>query len=200
MIPAETPKKLRLAILVGSKGRGSNLMNLLEASAAGEIPAEVSLVVSPVADNPASLFAHEKGVAVQVLSPKTEDYDSKLLDTLMEHKVDLVCLAGYMTLLPNIIVRRYSGKILNIHPALLPKFGGKGMYGVKVHEAVIEGKERESGATVHWVTERYDEGEIVIQIRCSVEPDDTPETLSQRVLACEHLAYRQAIRMVAGYD
>ncbi|MFN3683119.1 MAG: formyltransferase family protein, partial [Fimbriimonadaceae bacterium] len=108
----------------------------------------------------------------------------------------LVCLAGYMRLLPKEVLDSFPNRVLNIHPALLPKFGGKGMYGMRVHEAVLRAGEAESGCTVHLVNERYDEGPIVVQLRCPVLPDDTPETLAARVLELEHRAYPEAVRKV----
>jgi phosphoribosylglycinamide formyltransferase-1 len=103
-------------------------------------------------------------------------------------------LAGYLRLLPVEVLRKFPGRVLNIHPALLPKFGGKGMYGRHVHEAVIASGDSESGASVHLVDERYDEGQVLVQRRCSVLPDDTPQSLAARVLKEEHLAYVEALQ------
>ncbi|HXH62363.1 MAG TPA: formyltransferase family protein, partial [Fimbriimonadaceae bacterium] len=115
---------------------------------------------------------------------------------LEKERIDVVCLAGFMVLLPVNIVHKYAGRILNIHPALLPKFGGKGMYGIRVHQAVIAAGEKESGCSVHVVTEKYDEGPILLQKRCPVLTDDTPETLADRVLDLEHTAYPEALKLV----
>ena len=101
-----------------------------------------------------------------------------------------------MFLLPQEVVRRYEGRILNIHPALLPKYGGKGMYGIHVHEAVIAAGEKESGCSIHFVNERYDEGAVLLQKKCPVLPDDTPESLAERVLDLEHTAYPEALKML----
>ena len=109
---------------------------------------------------------------------------------------DIICLAGFLRILPPEIVRRYEGRILNIHPSLLPKFGGKGMYGRKVHEAVLRAGERASGCTVHYVTEEVDNGPVILQRRVDVYPEDTPETLEQRVHSLELEAYPEAIRIV----
>lgn len=112
-----------------------------------------------------------------------------VLRELLGQRIDLVVLAGFMRLVPAEMVRAFPGCILNIHPALLPKYGGKGMYGHRVHEAVLAAKERESGITIHHVNERYDEGEHIAQFRCAVAADDTPETLAERVHALEHAHY-----------
>src|SRR5208337_379575 len=122
--------------------------------------------------------ARRKGLAVGVVPYKIEDYAARLLDLLQSERCDLICLAGFMRLLPSEILDAYPDRILNIHPALLPKHGGKGMYGMHVHEAVLAAGDKESGCTVHLVNERYDEGRIVLQMRCPVEAGDTPETLA----------------------
>ncbi len=182
----------RLAIIVGPRGRGTNLRALTEACRSGSIPAEVQVVVSPLPENPASEFARSNGLRLEVVPPG-ERYGECLLTAL--EGSDLVCLAGYLRLLPDEVLERYQ--VLNIHPALLPKYGGKGMYGLRVHEAVLAGGEAESGCTVHRVTPVYDEGEILVQMRCAVLPGDTPETLAARVLELEKQAYPEAVRRVA---
>lgn len=184
----------RIAIIVGSKGRGSNMLALIEACESKAIDAEVVVVISPRHETLAVSRAIEKGVEVVVLNPDDVHFSTELLHVLEKHAVDLVCLAGYMRLLPKEVTDSFKGRILNIHPALLPKYGGKGMYGLKVHESVIAAGEKESGCSVHYVTEQYDEGEILLQMRCVVKPEDTPETLAQRVLALEHECYVEAVR------
>lgn len=109
---------------------------------------------------------------------------------------DFICLAGFMKLLPSEVLRAFPNRVLNIHPALLPKFGGKGMYGHHVHEAVLAAGEKESGCTVHLVTDQYDEGEILVQLCCPVRATDTPESLAARVLELEHRAYPEAVRLL----
>lgn len=130
------------------------------------------------------------GVRAAVIEPG-EDYGARLLAEL--GSCDWICLAGYLRLLPSEVLARFPNRVLNIHPALLPKFGGKGMYGQRVHEAVIAAGETESGCTVHYVNEQYDEGAIILQRRCPVEAVDTAETLAARVLEQEHLAYVEAL-------
>ena len=123
-------------------------------------------------------------------------YGERLLTSLRGTRSEWICLAGFLRLLPTDVLGAFPRHVLNIHPALLPKFGGKGMYGAKVHAAVLEAGETESGCTVHYVTNHYDEGEIIVQRRCPVLPNDTPETLAARVLKEEHLAYVEALRKV----
>lgn len=169
---------------------------LARAGQSGAMPASVVLVVAPRSTTPALETAAELGVPSVVLDWKAEGYPAALLSALREAEADIVCLAGYMTLLPDVVLAAFPGRVLNIHPALLPKFGGKGMYGHHVHEAVLAAGEPESGASVHLVTPVYDEGEVVVQLRCPVEAGDTPETLAARVLTLEHKAYPMAVAEV----
>lgn len=158
-------------------------------------PAEAAVVVSPKEDVPAVEGARAKGLPIAIVDPNSsENYGADLRQTLEENHVEWICLAGYLRLLPAEILHDYANRILNVHPALLPKFGGKGMYGMRVHEAVLAAGEKESGCTVHLVTEHYDEGPILLQKRCAVEPGDTPETLAMRVLKLEHQAYSEALK------
>lgn len=152
------------------------------------------MVIAPKSDIGAVDEAGVLGVCVKPIPPTYENYGQALLSGL--EGVDLVCLAGYLRLLPVEVLRAFPNRILNVHPALLPKFGGKGMYGNHVHQAVLAAGEKESGATVHLVTEHYDEGRILVQRRCLVLPDDSPESLAERVLAEEHRAYIEAIRQI----
>jgi phosphoribosylglycinamide formyltransferase-1 len=179
----------RIAIIVGTKGRGSNMRAIIDACRMGRLPATVAVVISPKAYTPAVDAAESLGARVEII----EDFENRLMKSLADHHTDLVCLAGYMRLIPELAVKEYEGRMLNIHPALLPKFGGKGMWGAKVHEAVLSAGEMESGCTVHYVSDKYDEGSILLQMKCAVEPFDTPETLAARVLALEHECYVQAI-------
>lgn len=180
----------RIGILIGPKGRGSNMRAILEACLDGRLNAD-AVVITPVPGTPAADWAAEHGFRVLCVPP-SESYGTELLGAL--EGCTLVCLAGFLRLLPTQVIDAFPHAVLNIHPALLPKFGGKGMYGMHVHEAVIAAQETESGCTVHYVTERYDEGAIVLQSRCPVSPDDTPETLASRVLELEHKSYVAAIQ------
>jgi folate-dependent phosphoribosylglycinamide formyltransferase PurN len=153
---------------------------------------KVANVIAPKAEAPAVEVALNLGLEVAIV-PYGEEFESKLLKAL--EGSDWICLAGFLRLLPESVVDRWNGKILNIHPALLPKFGGKGMYGMHVHEAVIAAGETESGCSVHYVTKEYDEGAVMMQARCPVEPNDTPETLAARVLTLEHETYFKALKV-----
>ncbi|HXG24901.1 MAG TPA: phosphoribosylglycinamide formyltransferase [Chthonomonadales bacterium] len=193
---------LRIAVLVSGHGRGSNLQAILDACASGEIPGRVAVVIGTRADAPAMERARNAGVPTVTISPRryAEDesgYAAALLNTLRAHDVRLICLAGYMRILPQPVVEAYRGKIMNVHPALLPLFGGKGMYGEHVHRAVLESGMKVSGCTVHFVDEHYDTGPIILQATVPVRDDDTPETLAARVLPEEHKTYVCAIRLFA---
>ncbi len=120
----------------------------------------------------------------------------RVLHLLKEHDIDFVVLAGFLWLVPLNIIQEYKGKIINIHPALLPKYGGKGMYGMNVHEAVIKNKETISGITIHYVNEEYDKGDIIIQARCKVEDSDTPETLAEKIHELEHEYFPKTIEKI----
>lgn len=183
----------RLAILVGAKGRGSNMVALLRGCADGTIPAEPLVVIAPREGTEAA--TNVGTVPVRVVEPG-EDYGGRLVEALQ--KATVVCLAGFTRLLPTEVIEAFPERVLNIHPSLLPRHGGPGMYGRRVHEAVLASGDAESGCTVHLVTERYDEGAAVLQARCPVEVDDTPETLAARVLKLEHRTYPQAVRLLLG--
>jgi phosphoribosylglycinamide formyltransferase-1 len=191
---------VKLHIAVFASGGGSNFQALLDhQSPAGSW--EIVLLVTDRADAGAVARARAADVEVAVVASTGREPTAlarELLDALEEHRVDLVLLAGYLKLVPREVVERYGGRILNIHPALLPKFGGKGMYGMNVHRAVLEAEEKESGATVHLVDEEYDRGEIVQQRRVPVLPGDTPEALAARVLAVEHQLYPAAVDQVCA--
>ncbi len=158
-------------------------MALVDALAGSE-QAEVSLVLGHRGDVPALERAASRGIPAEGLA----DWKSgaEWLDRLRRARIDLVVLAGYLKLVPPEVIQAYRGRIINIHPALLPDFGGAGMYGHRVHEAVLRSGARQSGATVHLVDEVYDRGAILAQATVPVLPDDTPDRLAARVLAAEH--------------
>jgi formyltetrahydrofolate-dependent phosphoribosylglycinamide formyltransferase len=169
-------------IAVFASGGGTNLEALLE-KLAGHPAAEIVLVVS---DRPgARALDRARRRKVEAVVVRYDDGEA-MLDLLARHAVDWIVLAGYLRRIPTEVVGRYRDRILNIHPALLPRFGGPGMYGERVHRAVIEAGERTSGVTVHVVDEEYDHGPIVAQRTVPVEPQDTPESLAARILEVEH--------------
>jgi len=174
---------MTMRVAVAVSGRGSNLEALLRAMGAGA-PARVVLVVSNRADAAALDRARDHGVPAEVLLNPADA--NEWLERLARHRVDLLVLAGYLKLVPAAVIARYRDRILNVHPALLPAFGGRGMYGHHVHEAVLASGARESGATVHLVDEVYDRGRTLAQARVPVLPGDTAETLAARVLVVEH--------------
>ena len=187
--------RVRLAIFLS--GRGSGFQNLFRATEKGLLSAEIVYVVSSSSKAGGLKLAISYGFETFVYCES--DYESAavasadMVARLKERRVEQIALAGYLRLFPPEIVQAYRNRITNIHPALLPKFGGKGMFGRHVHEAVIDAGEIESGATVHLVDERYDHGQILEQSRVTVYDDDSPETLSARVLIEEHKIYPQAI-------
>ena len=185
----------RLAVL--ASGRGSNLQAIIEHfdNLARERIAKVVLVASNRPESPALLRAATASIDIATFD--AADDGSALLELLRKFRVDLVVLAGYLRRIPPQVVREYSGRIINIHPALLPAFGGEGMYGARVHEAVIASGARESGVTVHLVDNEYDRGPIVAQWRVPVEPGDTADMLAARILSVEHVVYPRVIEMVA---
>ena len=185
----------RLAVL--ASGRGSNLHAIIEHfdNLARERVARVALVASNRADSPALIRAATASIDVAHFS--AADDGSELLALLRKFRIDLVVLAGYLKRIPPKVIREYAGRILNIHPALLPAFGGEGMYGARVHEAVIASGARETGVTVHIVDDEYDRGPIVAQWRLPVNQSDTAESLAARVLNVEHVVYPRAVEMVA---
>lgn len=168
---------------------------IVRASREPDFPMDVAVVFATCETAPAIERARALGAPVVVLPTEPEAFERRLLDEMHTREVDLLCLAGYMRLVPASVVEALRGRILNIHPALLPKYGGKGMYGMRVHEAVLSAGERESGATVHFVNEQYDDGDILVQRRVPVLPGDTAESLAARVLEEEHRAYPEAIRL-----
>jgi formyltetrahydrofolate-dependent phosphoribosylglycinamide formyltransferase len=172
-----------MRVAVALSGRGSNLEALLRALPPGA-PAEVVLVISNRADAAGLEIARRHGIPTLVLAAPADG--SAWLEALRTAQASLLVLAGYLKLVPPDVIEHWRGRIVNIHPALLPDFGGPGMYGRRVHEAVLRAGMRESGASVHLVDEVYDRGEVLAQERVPVLPADTPETLAQRVLAVEH--------------
>ena len=164
---------------------------LLRACDTGRIPAQGYVVLAPCEGTQAAANAGE--TPVEIVEPG-EEYGRRLRDALGEATV--VCLAGFTRLLPSEVLAAFPRRVLNIHPSLLPRHGGPGMYGRRVHKAVIASGDPESGCTVHLVTERYDEGQVVLQARCAVLPGDSPETLAARVLELEHQVYPESVRRI----
>ncbi|HMD14721.1 MAG TPA: phosphoribosylglycinamide formyltransferase [Bacteroidota bacterium] len=191
-----------LNIAVFASGKGSNLQAILDAIRAGKIPkTRIGLIISNNSDAGALTIAREHQIPARHISRKQftsdDEFTNIVLEILCEHKINFIVLAGYMKKVDARIIHQFKHRILNIHPALLPAFGGHGMYGMHVHEAVIHARVQKSGATVHIVDEEYDRGPIVLQQEIPVDPADTPETLAAKVSAIEHQLYPEAIRLFA---
>lgn len=189
-------------IAVFASGRGSNFQAILDAIDEGRLPARVTLLLSNNSGAEALHLARSQNIPAFHLSQKQsvsqEAYVQQLLDLLQRHNIELIALAGYMKKVPSAVIERYRNKILNIHPALLPSFGGSGMYGHRVHEAVIAAGVKVTGATVHLVDEEYDHGPIVHQKTIEVLSTDTAETLASKVLKIEHEIYPEALAVFAS--
>jgi formyltetrahydrofolate-dependent phosphoribosylglycinamide formyltransferase len=188
---------LRLGALVSGGGR--TLLNLADRIADGALPAEIALVIASRQRAPAVGRARDRGLEVRIAAPGEFESDEQRHDAitswLLQRRVQLVCLCGYMRWFR--IDEPFRGRAMNIHPALLPSFGGKGMYGPRVHHAVLAAGAKVSGCTVHFLDEKYDHGPIILQRECPVLPGDDEHTLAARVFAQECIAYPEAIRLFA---
>jgi phosphoribosylglycinamide formyltransferase-1 len=188
---------IRLAAF--ASGRGSNFIAIHKYIKNNKLPGEFVVLISDRISPPAADIAVSEGIPFIHLNaknfPSREEYDTRLLDTLESRNVDWITLVGYLKMIPSAVVQRYRNHILNIHPALLPHFGGAGMYGEHVHKEVIKSGMKVSGATVHIVDEEYDTGPIVMQETVPVNYNDTPEILAERVLRVEHSIYPRAVEL-----
>jgi phosphoribosylglycinamide formyltransferase len=188
----EKQKSNLFNIAVMVSGSGSNLQAIIDNVNSGYIRANIELVISSKQDVYALKRAKENNIKSVVL----KDDVKKMLEVLEENYIDLIVLAGYLSILDKKIIERYENRIINIHPSLIPKYCGKGYYGIKVHEQVIRNKEKVSGATVHYVDNGIDTGEIIIQEHLQVNEDDTAQTLQKRILEIEHKILPKAINIV----
>ncbi len=196
--------RLRLGVLVS--GGGTTMQNLAEVIALGErggggVDAEIVVCIASNGECLAAERAKRLGIPAEVIARKDsgtlEEFSERIAGALRRHQVELVLMAGFLSLWK--IPADFKGRVMNIHPALLPKFGGKGMHGEKVHAAVLAAGETESGCTVHWATDEYDAGPMILQRRVPVLAGDTVETLAKRVFAAECEAYPEAVRgFIAG--
>ena len=184
-------------IAVFASGTGSNFINIYNGLKNNSINGKIKLLISNNPNCGAVLFAIKNNIEYKIINDfrfpigKNKEYEL----ALNLYRIDLILLAGFMKKIPINIVRLYENKILNIHPSLLPKYGGRGFYGMKVHEAVIDSKDKISGATVHFVNEHYDKGAIVLQKSLNVLKSDTPESLSKKILKIEHSIYLEAVHL-----
>jgi phosphoribosylglycinamide formyltransferase-1 len=187
----------KFGVLVSGQSRGTNFQALLDAVEKGDLRAKATLLVATNELHGAVARARDANVKTLVLPPDScaslEEWEHRVCDALYQAGVSVVVLAGYMRRISHVLLEAFPGRILNVHPALLPAFGGQGMYGMRVHRAVLEHGCKVSGCTVHLVDEHYDMGPIVAQACVPVEDDDTPETLAARVQAQEHRLYPQCL-------
>jgi len=188
-------------IAVFASGRGSNFQSILNAIDAGILPAQVVVLISNKSDAGAMEIARAQNIPTQHLSQKMfsseEALAKAMLDVLKKKQTEFIVLAGYLKKIPAQVIRQYRNRIINIHPALLPLFGGDGMYGHRVHESVLASGEKVSGATVHLVDEEYDRGPIVMQKTVDIVPDETPDSLAAKVLKIEHEIFPLALKAFA---
>lgn len=178
-------------IAIFASGSGSNAENI-----AKHFLSNPKFKITLIATENSNAFVLERAMRLGIptfLFTMDELRNGSVLSKLIEQKIDFIVLAGFLKMVPVEMVRHFNNRIVNIHPALLPKYGGKGMYGDRVHKAVIAAGETESGITIHYVNEHYDEGDIIFQARCPVLPNDTPETLAQRVHELEWEHYPKVI-------
>lgn len=184
-------KKNRIALF--ASGSGTNVQNIIEYFSENEL-----VVIDSVWSNNANAYALKRAENLQLESfifGKKEFQNSNfVVEKLLERNVNLIVLAGFLWLIPSNLIENF--RILNIHPALLPKYGGKGMYGMNVHKSVVENKEKESGITIHFVNEKYDEGEIIFQAKCPVLPNDSPEDVAKKIHELEQLHFPRVIKEV----
>ena len=187
--------ELRLGFLASHTG--SNVHAILDRIADGSLPAHAQVIISNNENAPVLELGRERNIPSFCLNEHTTlDLEGAILETLRNYEVNLVVLAGYLKKLGGSVIDAYHDRVLNIHPSLLPRHGGKGMYGLRVHEAVIRSRDKESGATVHLVNEEYDQGRILAQYKVPVYERDTPQTLAERVLGIEHVLYSQTLRNI----
>ena len=183
-------------VAIFASGEGTNAENLFNYFR-DDKRLKIKLVVasSDTAGVIARAEKHKK--TVQIISKSALlDYTSQIIEFLEGEKIDIIILAGFLLKIPEQFIKAFPNKIINIHPSLLPKYGGKGMYGMNVHKAVIENKESESGITIHFVNEEYDKGEIILQAKCKVANDDTPESLALKIRALEFEFFPKAIEKI----
>lgn len=185
-------------IVVFASGSGTNFQSIIDAVNSGDITADIAGLITDRDHIGALRRAEEHEIPTRILSPNEfsneQEFAEKLMDQLTSWKTDLIVLAGYLKKIPPAVIKEFEDRILNIHPSLLPKFGGKGFYGMNVHRAVINSKEPESGCSVHIVTDEFDEGPVIARASVNVEEHDTPELLAKKILKEEHRLYPKAIQ------
>lgn len=175
-------------IAIFASGTGSNAVNLVHYFSKNK-NIEIALLISNKTDAPVIAKMRDLNIPVKVVTNKEFNDSSLILALLQEYNISFIVLAGFLRIVPTPIIKAYENRIINIHPSLLPKYGGKGMYGMKVHEAVVASGDNKSGITIHFINDHYDEGEIIFQAVCNVLPTDSPEIVAQKVHALEYEYY-----------
>jgi len=176
-----------------ASGEGTNAENLMTYFK-NDPRIKIKLVITNRDDAGVVKRAEDHKKTVQIISKEAlNNYTDQIIEFLNAEKIDLIILAGFLIMIPEKLVKAFPHKIINIHPSLLPKYGGKGMYGSNVHKAVIENKESESGITIHFVNEEYDKGEVILQAKCAVNSNETPETLAKKIHQLEYDHFPKAI-------
>ncbi|MEA1886021.1 MAG: phosphoribosylglycinamide formyltransferase [Bacteroidota bacterium] len=186
-------------IAIFASGSGTNAEKLMDYFS-NRKTAKVKLVLSNKADAFVLERARKFSVPTVVFDRDDLYRNGKVLKILLEKNIHFIVLAGFLWLIPEDILKHYTGRVVNIHPALLPAYGGKGMYGSRVHRAVIDNNEKESGISIHYVNPRYDEGGIIFQAKCEVKPEDTPESLAERIHVLEHKYYPRVVEKLIKKD
>lgn len=184
-------------IAVFASGSGTNAQKIMEYFEQNR-EVEITLVLSNKKTAQVLERAKNFGVATSVFNRKTFYESKEVIELLQTKQIDLIVLTGFLWLIPQNLVKVFPQKIINIHPALLPNYGGKGMYGMRVHQAVFENKEKETGITIHYVNEKYDEGQVIFQAKTNIESKDTPETIAQKVQVLEHTHFPEIVAKVLG--
>ena len=184
-------------IAIFASGSGTNAQNIAEYFNNKPF-VEVALILSNRPDAFVLKRAEKLGIPAVVFNREEFYQSDHVLDILKSYQIDFLVLAGFLWLIPDKLLRSYPNRIVNIHPALLPKYGGRGMYGDRVHQAVIENNERASGISIHYVNEKYDEGQIIFQAKCPVEKGDTPDSLAQKVHKLEYEHYPGVIEKLVA--
>lgn len=196
MTKASRSSKVKVAVL--ASGRGSNAQAIYHYSQGLDTSFEIDCILSNKEDAGVLSFAKSHGIETKVFDRETFYKSEAIAEYLSGREVGLIVLAGFLWLIPSYLVKAYPRRILNIHPALLPKYGGKGFYGHHVHEAVKRNGDEKSGITIHYVNDKYDEGHMIFQSQCLLEADWSPEQIGKSVLRLEHHFYPQVINGVAS--
>jgi len=182
-------------IAIFASGSGTNAENIIKFSKENK-----NFEICAIFSNNKNAFVLQRAISNNIkhyIFSRTDFYESKkVLDILKKDKIDFIVLAGFLWLIPEYLIQEYPNKIINIHPALLPKYGGKGMYGMNVHKAVVENKEKETGITIHYVNKEYDKGDVIFQAKCDVLSNDTPDTIAKKVHQLEYEHFPKVINQI----